>query len=119
MPRDLLDQDATAQLLALREKRISAVELLKAALARHAETHSALNAVVAADPERALERARALDDARARGETLGPLSGLMTIKDTFDVAGMAASSGLPHLRRRQPEDALAVSHARHAGAVIW
>lgn len=120
MPRDLLDQDATAQLLALREKRISAVELLKAALVRHAETHETLNAVVAADPERALERARALDDARARGETLGPLSGLpMTIKDTFDVAGMAASSGIADLRRRQPEDAKAVSHARHAGAVIW
>jgi amidase len=118
--RDFLDQDATAQLLALREKRVSAVELLKSALTRHAETHSTLNAVVAADPERALERARALDDARARGETLGPLSGLpMTIKDTFDVAGMAASSGLPELRRRQPDDALAVSHARHAGAVIW
>lgn len=120
MARDLLEQDATAQLLALREKRISSVELLKAALARHAETHAALNAVVAADPERALERARALDDARARGETLGPLSGLpMTVKDTFDVAGMAASSGLPHLRRRQVDDAQAVAHARHAGAVIW
>lgn len=120
MPRDLLDQDATAQLSALREKRVSAVELLKASLSRHAETHETLNAVVAADPERALERARALDDARARGETLGPLSGLpMTIKDTFDVAGMAASSGVADFRRRQVEDALAVSHARHAGAVIW
>ena len=44
--RDVLDQDATAQLVALREKRISAVELLKASLARHAETHATLNAVV-------------------------------------------------------------------------
>jgi amidase len=120
VPRDLLDQDATAQLSALREKRVSAVELLKAALARHAETHGTLNAVVAADPDRALERARALDDARMRGESIGPLAGLpMTIKDTFDVAGMAASSGLAEFRRRQVEDALAVSHARHAGAVIW
>ncbi|HEY0649416.1 amidase family protein [Phenylobacterium sp.] len=117
---DILDQDATAQLLALSTKRVSSVELLKAALARHAETHETLNAVVAADPERALERARALDDARARGETVGPLAGLpMTIKDTFDVAGMAASSGLAELRRRQVEDAQAVSHARHAGAVVW
>ena len=117
---DILDQDATAQLLALSTKRVSSVELLKAALARHAETHETLNAVVAADPERALERARALDDARARGETVGPLAGLpMTIKDTFDVAGMAASSGLAELRRRQVDDAQAVSHARHAGAVVW
>jgi len=117
---DLLDQDAVSQLVALVSKRVSAVELLKASLARHAETHKTLNAVVAADPERALERARALDDARIRGEPLGPLAGLpMTIKDTFDVAGMAASSGLAEYRRRMTEDAAAVSHARRAGAVIW
>jgi len=117
---DLIDQDAVSQLVALASKRVSAVELLKTSLARHAETHGRLNAVVAADPERALERARALDDARIRGEPLGPLAGLpMTIKDTFDVAGMAASSGLPELRRRMTEDAAAVSHARRAGAVIW
>lgn len=117
---DLLDQDATSLLVALASKRVSSVELLKMSLARHADTHATLNAVVAADPERALERARALDDARVRGETLGPLSGLpMTVKDTFDVAGMAASSGLPELRRRMVEDAAAVSQARRAGAVIW
>ncbi len=117
---ELLEQDATAQVAALAARRVSAVELLKAALARHAETHAALNAVVAADPERALDRARAVDDARAKGETGGPLAGLpMTIKDTLDVAGMAASSGLAHFRRRQVDDAIAVGHARHAGAVIW
>lgn len=117
---DFLDQDATGQLTALASKRISAVELLKAALSRHAETHERLNAVVAADPERALERARAIDDARARDEAVGPLAGLpMTVKDTFDVVGLPASSGLAHLRRRQAEDAQSVSHVRRAGAVIW
>lgn len=117
---DLLDLDATAQLQALTLKRVSSVELLKAAMARHAETHGDLNAVVAADPERAIERARALDDGRARGEALGPLAGLpMTVKDTLDVVGMPASSGLAPLRRRQAEDAVSVGHARRAGAVIW
>lgn len=117
---DLLDQDASSLLVALASKRISAVELLKLSLARHAETHAQLNAVVAADPERALERARALDDARVRGENLGALAGLpMTVKDTLDVAGMAASSGLAEMRRRMVEDAAAVSHVRRAGAVIW
>jgi len=118
--RDLLDRDATEQLAALATRRVSAVELLKAALERHAETHAALNAVVAADPDRALDRARAIDDARSKAEHLGPLAGLpMTVKDTFDVAGLAASSGLAALRRRQVEDAVAVAHARRAGAVIW
>ena len=117
---DILDSDATAQIFALNSGRLSAVELLKIALLRHAETHDALNAVVAAEPERALSAARAIDDLRMRGEPVGPLAGLpMTIKDTLDVVGMPASSGLAHLRRRQAEDATVVAHARHAGAVIW
>ena len=67
-----------------------------------------------------MEQARAIDDLRAKGEPMGPLAGLpMTVKDTFDVAGLPASSGIEALRRRQAEDAVAVRHARRAGAVIW
>lgn len=118
--RGWIDLDATAQLSLLAAGRVSAVELLKAELARHEQTHAALNAVIAADLERALERAKAVDDLRARGETPGPLAGLpMTVKDSLDVAGMPASSGLAGYRRRQAEDAVAVGHARRAGAVIW
>lgn len=117
---EMLELDATDQLAELAAKRLSAVELLKAHLARHEQTHAALNAVVMADPERALEAARASDDRRAKRKRQGPLAGLpMTLKDTFDVAGMPASSGLETLRRRQAEDATVVAHARAAGAVIW
>ncbi|HEV7384835.1 MAG TPA: amidase family protein, partial [Phenylobacterium sp.] len=70
--------------------------------------------------ERAMERARAIDDLRVRGETLGLLAGLpMTVKDTLDVVGLPASSGLRSLRQRQAEDASAVKLAKQAGAVIW
>jgi amidase len=117
---DFLELDATGQIAALAGGRVSSVELLKAALARHERTHASLNAVVMADPQRALERALAIDDLRAKGDAPGGLAGLpMTIKDTFDVAGMAASSGLEALRRRQAEDATVVARARGAGAVIW
>ena len=117
---ELLTRDATDQLAALSHKRISAVELLKAELARHEQTHGQLNAVVAVALERSLEHAAAIDELRARGEPLGLLAGLpMTVKDTFDAVGLPASSGLAELRRRQAEDATAVRHARHAGAVIW
>lgn len=117
---DLLALDATGQLAALARGQVSAVELLKLALARHEQTHGALNAVVAADPERALEVARAIDDQRSRGVQLGPLAGLpMTIKDTLDVAGMPATSGVAALKRRMAEDAVTVAHARRAGVVIW
>lgn len=116
---DLLARDAIGQLSALKAKEISAVELLKLSLARHEQTHARLNAVIAADLERAITAARAADDLRAKGAG-GPLTGLpMTIKDTLDVSGMAASSGVEALRRRKPEDAAAVALTRQAGAVIW
>ncbi|MFC3080626.1 amidase family protein [Phenylobacterium terrae] len=117
---DLLARDATAQIAALQAKAVSAVELLQAAVARHEATHGELNAVVATGVERALLQAKAIDELRVRGESLGPLAGLpMTVKDTFDVAGLAASSGLAELRRRQAHDAAAVAGARRGGAVIW
>ncbi|HEV2532398.1 amidase family protein [Phenylobacterium sp.] len=117
---DVLELDAAGQIAALSAKRVSAAELLKIAMTRHEQTHGLLNAVVMADPERAMARARAIDDLRMKGEPLGPLAGLpMTVKDTLDVAGMAASSGLESLRRRQADDATAVAAARAAGAVIW
>ena len=117
---DLLARDATEQLDALTARRVSAVELLEGAVDRGAATQGAINAVVAQDVDRAMIQARAIDDARVRGEALGPLAGLpMTIKDTLDVAGLPASSGLAHLRTRLAQDAGAVRRARAAGAVIW
>jgi amidase len=117
---DLLALDATAQLQALETKRISAVELLEATLRRHQACHADINAVVATDLERARLRARAVDELRAKGEPLGPLAGLpMTIKDTFDVEGLPASSGLEANLRRHPRDAGAVAAAKQADAVIW
>jgi amidase len=116
----ILALDATGQLAALNAGRISAVELLEMTLRRYEEANAAVNAVVATDFERARERARAIDELRAKGDTLGPLAGLpMTIKDTFDVEGMPASSGREDFRRGRRPDAVVVSHARHAGAVIW
>ena len=117
---ELLRRDATDMLGALAAKRISAVELLQAEVARHEKTHATINAVVATDVERAMEQARAIDDLRAKGETLGLLAGLpITVKDTLDVAGLPASSGLEALRRRQAEDATAVRYAKAAGVVVW
>ncbi|HEY0435271.1 MAG TPA: amidase family protein [Phenylobacterium sp.] len=117
---DLLSRDATDQLAALASKRVSAVELLKASLARHEATHKTINAVVAADIDKALAQAAAVDDQRAKGEAGGLLAGLpMTVKDTFDVAGLPASSGLAAYRARMPPDAAAVRHARDAGAIVW
>lgn len=117
---DLTALDATAQITALQSRRISSVELLKVALARKDEVNPRLNAVVITDVERAMETARAIDDQRAKGDSVGPLAGLpMTVKDSFDMVGLPASSGLKALLGRKAEDATVVARARRAGAVIW
>lgn len=118
---DILSLDATAQLQALEGRRISAVELLDLAVARWKGQHAQVNAVVETDVARARARARAIDDQRIKGEHLGALAGLpMTIKDTLDVDGLPASSGLEALRRKTSvPDATVVARARHEGAVIW
>ena len=117
---DFLDLDATGQLEALAARKVSSVELLQAAMARHEKLKAQVNAVVTTDPERALARARSADDQRGRGEAVGPLGGLpMTVKDTFDVVGMPASSGLPVFLGREVQDAPVVARAKAAGAVVW
>ena len=120
---DLNALDATALLQALDGRRISALELLDASVARAHQLKDRINAVVAEAVEPARRRARQIDERRANGEnsaTIGKLAGLpMTIKDCFDVDGMPASAGLKSFLDRPAGDAAAVGHARTEGAVIW
>lgn len=117
---DILDLDATGQLEALAAGRVSSAELLAAAVARQEQQKARLNAVVVKDVEAAMARAGEIDAARARGDSLGALAGLpMTVKDTFDVAGMPASAGVAKFLGRDAPDAEVVANARAAGAVIW
>jgi amidase len=113
---------AREMLADLAAKRISARELLERHVARNAALHGKLNAVVASDLDRAWREAQAIDDARAKGMTLGALAGLpMTIKDGFDVEGMPATSGFPPFaaRDRNCADAELVARSRGAGAIVW
>jgi amidase len=113
---------AREMLADLAAKRISARELLELHVARNAALHARLNAVVATDLDRARDDAGAIDEARAKGETLGALAGLpMTIKDGFDVEDMPATSGfLPFASRdKNCADAELVARSRAAGAIVW
>jgi amidase len=118
---DILSLDATAQLAALESRRISAVELLDLSVARWKSQHARINAVVETDLDRARSRARMIDELRLKGDALGALAGLpMTIKDTLDVEGLPASSGLASLRRKTSvPDAGVVARVRREGAVVW
>ncbi|MGO4834373.1 amidase family protein, partial [Rhizobiaceae sp. 2RAB30] len=105
----------------LREKKISARELLDTHLERVRTLNPAINAVIALDEEGARAQAQRADEAIARGEAVGPLHGLpMTIKDVYQVVGMPVTGGMPHLAVYLPDrDADLVTSLRDAGAIIF
>lgn len=111
--------DAGALLAELARGEASSAELTRAALARIEALNPALNAIVALDADAALAQAAASDERRRAGAA-GPLEGLpITIKDAWDVAGLASTAGAPALAGRVPDaDAAPVARLRRAGAVI-
>jgi amidase len=117
---DALETQSAAQLAdALRTKRLSSLELTDRLIARIERLDTRLNAVIARDFDRARDAAKACDAALARGDT-GPLLGVpMTVKESFNVAGLPTTWGIPEAKGyRAREDALIVSRVRAAGAVI-
>ncbi len=70
----------------LRSGALSSRELTEAALARMEAVEPQVGAFLTPTPELALETARAVDDARARGEQLPPLAGIpIAVKDNICV----------------------------------
>ena len=91
-----LFQSATDAAQAVRRKEISSRELTEMLLTRIEEVNPALNAVVELRREAALREAAAADEAIARGDVAGALHGVpMTIKDSFNVAGLHTTWGNP------------------------
>ncbi len=110
---------ASEQLAALRRGAVSAVELTEQAIARIEAGDGALNAVVVRDFDRARTAARAADERRARGEDAALLGLPRTVKECFDVTGLATTWGLAGTENgRAAEDAVAVARLKAAGAVV-
>jgi len=105
--------------LAIRERRLSAVEAYDLHRARIERINPALNAIVIPN-ERAREQATAADAALARGEEVGPLHGVpVTIKDIYDVEGLRNTAGYPPARDNvSTTDATVTARMKAAGAVI-
>jgi amidase len=116
---DLAYRSATDLVAALTGKRVSSVELTDSAISRIEALDKPINAVVVRDFERARAAATAADASLARGETR-PLLGLpMTVKESFNLAGLPTTWGNPKFQGWQPNfDALAVTRLKAAGAVI-
>jgi amidase len=105
----------------IRQREVSSTEALEYFLARVATLDKTINSVVTIDADRARAEATAADKALARSEVRGPLHGVpMTVKDSFQTAGMRTTSGAPELVNFVPqEDAWPVARLRQAGAVIF
>ena len=105
---------------AIRQREVSAGEVVRAHLARIHSHNPALNAIVTLDESGALKRAQAADEALARGENWGPLHGVpFTLKDCLETAGMRTTAGHPPLADHVPaRDSTAAARLKAAGAIL-
>ena len=120
MTPDMVHRSAVELAGLIRARTISPVELVEAYLARIDRWNEALGAYVTVCRERALEEARAAEQALGHGAPLGPLHGVpFAVKDQFDTAGVRTTSGSRLHRDRVPtEDASVVARLRSAGGIL-
>lgn len=104
----------------IRDREVSASEVLDAYLTQIAKQNSKLNAICTLDEDNARTRAKLADEALAKGENWGALHGVpITIKDIFETAGLRTTAGYIPLKNYVPQqDATAVARLRSAGAII-
>jgi amidase len=104
---------------ALRAGEVTSAELTDEAIARIELDDKAINAICVPDFDRARTAARDADQARARGDDR-PLLGIpVTVKESYNIAGLPTTWGVPLHRNHMPaEDAVQVSRLKAAGAVV-
>jgi fatty acid amide hydrolase len=110
---------ATDLLRHLDAGELSSSEIVEALDQRRRDVDPKINAIVVCR-EQAMAEAKAADEARARGDELGPLHGLpITIKENIDLEGTDSTLGLQS-RRGQPSsrDAVLAEQLRRKGAIV-
>lgn len=116
---DIETAGAGALAKALEAGEVSALHLTEAAIARIERLDNQINAVVVRDFDRARAAARDADARLRRGER-GPLLGVpMTVKESYNVAGLPTTWGSPAFAGWIAErDSVAVARLKGAGAII-
>ena len=105
---------------ALARKTITSEQITERCLARIEALNPRLNAFTAVTADAALATARAADQARANGATVGPLHGIpISLKDIIDQAGLPNTAG-SRVRRDvvAAADAPVTARLKRAGAVL-
>lgn len=105
---------------AILKRELSSVEAVKASLGAISAIEPALQAYLTLTPERALERAKSIDERIARGENPGLLAGVpVAVKDLFCTTGVRTTAGSKILENFVPPySATVVQRLEAAGAVI-
>jgi 1-carboxybiuret hydrolase len=102
-------------------RKMSALEVTEAALARIKQRDTVLNAFTDVTAERARSRAKAIDAAIAAGQSVGALAGVpFAVKNLFDVQGLSTRAGSKINRDLPPakRDATLIERMEAAGAVL-
>ena len=116
----MITRPAHEMAAAMDSGEITSVELTQAHLDRISEVDAQVHAFLHVDTEGALTQAKAVDDARARGEKVGPLAGVpLALKDVIVQNGIPTTAGSKILEGwRPPYDATVVTKMKNAGIVI-
>ncbi|MCZ2849651.1 amidase [Modestobacter sp. VKM Ac-2978] len=116
---ELCTRPATELAALVRDREISARELMDAHLDRIERLNPELNAIVTLDADGARAAADAADARLAAGGPVGPLHGLpVAHKDTHATGGMRTTWGSPlHAETVPARDELVVARLRAAGAI--
>ena len=103
----------------MRERELSAVDVMRAHLAQIERLNPEVNAIITLLPDHAMAMAEAADSALARGDAVGPLHGLpIAHKDTHATRGIRTTQGSPIYRDFVPsQSALIVDRIQGAGAI--
>ena len=120
MNQDLCLMPAVQLARLIREREVSAVEVIRAHLDRISDVNPALNAIVTLDADAAMCQAERADEIMARGEPIGALHGLpVAVKDLFPTKGMRTTFGAPLYADHVPDhDHIVVERERQAGAIV-
>jgi len=104
----------------LEKKELSSLELTSAYLDRISQVEGTIRAFVTVTNEEAIKQTKAIDEMRARGEKISPLTGIpMAIKDDICTDGIKTTCASKILYNYIPPfDAAAVERLKKAGAVL-
>jgi len=120
LPSSLASLDLTAQAALVRSGEVSARDLLDAVLDLLEGAGSGLGAVTDTDLAAARTAADRVDQRRRAGDELGPFAGVpITVKGSYDAAGLRTHLGRIRDSHVAASDAPVVGKARAAGAVVY